>query len=185
MLRQRKAAGQTATDSAVILATVAAIALVALLWIAPAALAQEAEATGGGFAERPEAEEEYSELVDEDEQFAPKQQTYAFNPVQARKELKVGNYYAKKGSFRAAAGRYEEATRWDTNFAEAYWRLGTALEKLGRRDDAIAAYTSYLRVEPASKKARSVRRSLEQLQQSAERLPLSAEDSENRELTNR
>ncbi len=130
----------------------------------------------------PEGEraEDSGDFVDEDEQYAPRQQTYAFNPVQARKELKVGNYYAKKGSYRAAAGRYEEATRWDTNFGEAYWRLGAVLEKLGRQEEAIAAYASYLRVEPSGKKARSVRHSLEQIQQTMEQLPLSATDSTNR-----
>src|SRR5690348_1114057 len=29
---------------------------------------------------------------------------YAFNPLQALKEIRTGNYYYKKGAFRAAAG---------------------------------------------------------------------------------
>src|SRR5215467_2261039 len=33
---------------------------------------------------------------------------YAFNPLQAQKEIAVGNQYFKKGSFRAAAGRFTE-----------------------------------------------------------------------------
>ena len=35
---------------------------------------------------------------------------YGFNPLQAQKEIRTGNYYFKKGSYRAAAGRFEEAT---------------------------------------------------------------------------
>ena len=30
---------------------------------------------------------------------------YGFNPLQAQKEIRTGNYYFKKGSYRAAAGR--------------------------------------------------------------------------------
>ena len=138
-------------------------------------LAEEGAEGPDSFAERPE---EYSELVDEDEQFAPKEQVYAFNPVQARNELKVGNYYAKKGSYRAAAGRYVEATRWDPNFAEAYWRLGMAREKLAQPTEAIEAYSRYLAIEPTGKKARSIRRSLDTLRKAMERLPLAAEDSQ-------
>ena len=155
----------------------ARFALVAagLLCLLPAAPAQETSPHDSGFAER---SEQPGDLIDEDEDFAPKQSSYAFNPVQARKELKVGNYYAKKGSHRAAAGRYEEATRWDTNFAEAYMRLGMALEELDRDDKAIEAYTRFLRIEPDGKQARSVRRSLERLRQPAERPPPAAEEGE-------
>lgn len=165
-----------------ILATVAAVALLGLLCLVLPAHGQEAGVGGEGFAERPE---EVSELVDEDEQFAPKRQEYAFNPVQARNELKVGNYYAKKGSYRAAAGRYEEATRWDASFAEAYWRLGLALERLGSREEAVRAYTTFLRIEPDGRKARTVRRSLARLEEAAERLPLAAKDSEHGDLVSR
>ncbi len=150
--------------------------LVGLLCMVPAVHAQDAGAAEHGFAERSEA---HDGLVDEDEQFA-RPQSYAFNPLQAREELKVGRYYAKKGSLRAAAGRYQEATRWDANFAEAYWRLGKTLEKLERHEEAMEAYASYLRVEPSGKYARTVRRSLDQLRQSQDRLPLSAERSPTR-----
>lgn len=115
-----------------------------------------------------------AELVDEDEQYAPPQQVYAFNPVQAKNELKVGNYYAKKGSYRAAAGRYVEATRWDPGFGEAWRRLGMAREKLDQPAEAIAAYSRYLAIEPDGPKARGIRRSLGALRKAMEELPISA-----------
>lgn len=157
-----------------ILTAVRGFALLALLMGVPSALAEEEAQGPDSFAERPE---EYPELVDEDEQFAPREQVYAFNPVQARNELKVGNYYAKKGSFRAAAGRYVEATRWDPNFGEAYWRLGMAREKLNQPAEAFEAYSRYLAIEPTGKKARSVRRTLETLRKAVEQLPIAAGDS--------
>lgn len=147
-------------------------ALLAALLCASLAPADEASETPSKFAERPE---EYEGLVDEDEQYAPREQVYAFNPVQARAELKVGIYYSKKGSHRAAAGRYREATRWDSNFAEAYWRLGIALEKLDKPREALEAYASFLTIEPAGKKAREVGKRLARLRRTAEELPLAAQ----------
>ena len=123
------------------------------------------------FAERPA---EQSPLVDEDEDFAQPERTYAFNPVQANKELKVGNYYFKKGSYAAAATRYLEATRWDNNFADAFWRLGMTHEKLQNPREAIAAFTRFLALDPTGKKGRDVRRRLERMEQSLGELPLAA-----------
>src|SRR6266436_8461850 len=59
---------------------------------------------------------------EEDESLVPKE--YSFNPLQAAKELRVGNYYFKKGAYRAASQRFQEATKWDGTMAEAYLRLG-------------------------------------------------------------
>ena len=96
-------------------------------------------------------------LVDEDEdQLIEKQ--YVFNPILARKEFKVGNFYAKKGSHRAAAGRYLEATRWDPNFSEAYWKLGRSREKLKQADAALEAYRKYLDLDPTGRYAKTARK---------------------------
>ena len=128
------------------------------------------------FAERPA---EQSQLVDEDEDFARPERTYAFNPVQAAKELKVGNYYFKKGSYAAAASRYLEATRWDSNFADAFWRLGMTHERLKNPREAKDAYTRYLAIDPSGKKGREVRRRLAKIERSIENLPLAAVGDEN------
>ena len=138
--------------------------LVCLLGAAPG-LAEEPSTRAGDFAERPTESEG---LVDEDEEYARKEQTYAFNPVQARQELKVGNHYAKKGSYRAAAGRYLEATRWDAGFAEAYRRLGSAREELGQPEAALEAYRRYLEIEPNGKQARQVRERIGKLETGGE-----------------
>ena len=115
------------------------------------------------FAERPP---EIREMVDEDEDFAPPAQEYVFNPVQAQSELKIGNFYWKKGSHRAAERRYLEATRWDTGLAEAYRRLGMAREKLSEPAAAATAYTRFLEIEPTGKTARKVRARLATLAKS-------------------
>ncbi len=158
-----------------ILTAVRAIALSVLLLGGPPIGADEAASAPEGFSERPE---DRPELVDEDEEFNPRKQTYAFNPVQARNELKVGNHYFKKGSHKAAAGRYLEATRWDSNFGEAYWRLGLAREELGRSAEALEAYTNYLAVEPNGNRASQARARSAKLRKRIASLPLTARDEQ-------
>src|SRR6476620_11620500 len=83
---------------------------------------------------------------EEDESLVPKE--YSFNPLQASKELRVGNYYFKQHKYRAAAQRYAEATKWDGTLAEAYLRLGESKEKQHDKKAAADAYAKYLEVAP-------------------------------------
>src|SRR4051794_37762941 len=98
---------------------------------------------------------------EEDESLAPKE--YSFNPLQASKELKIGNYYFKKGSYRAAAQRFLEATRWDNTLAEAFLRLGEAREKQRDHKAAAEAYAKYLELAPDAKDAAEVKKRLAKL----------------------
>jgi tetratricopeptide (TPR) repeat protein len=104
------------------------------------------------------AEEEPPE---EDANLKPKE--YAFNPLQANKELQVGNEYLKKHSYKAAAGRFREATKWNPNLAEAWLRLGEAEEKRKNRQDAKEAYAKYLELQPEAKDAGEIRKKIASL----------------------
>jgi tetratricopeptide (TPR) repeat protein len=98
------------------------------------------------------------EPPEEDESLIPKE--YSFNPLQAEKELGVGKQYFKKGSYKAAARRFEEATKWNPGLAEAYLRLGEAREKLKDRQAAQQAYAKFLELAPADKRTAAVRKKL-------------------------
>ena len=75
-----------------------------------------------------------------------------------------GNYYFKKGSYRAAAGRFEEATKWNSGEPEAWLRLGEAQEHLKDHKAAAAAIISkYLQLAGDSKIADEIRKKLEKL----------------------
>src|SRR6266404_716342 len=95
---------------------------------------------------------------EEDEALVPKE--YSFNPLQASKELKVGNYYFKQGKYRAASLRFLEATRWDGTLVEAFLRLGEAREKQHDRKGAAEAYAKYLELAPDAKDAADVKKRL-------------------------
>ena len=99
------------------------------------------------------------EPPEEDETLVPKKD-YPFNPLEAAKELKTGDFYFKKGKYKAAAGRFREATLWNPGFAEAYFRLGEAQEKLRDKKAAHEAYAKFLDLAPQDKRAAEVRNKL-------------------------
>lgn len=98
------------------------------------------------------------EPPEEDENLKTKE--YSFNPLQAQKELNIGNFYFKRGSFKAAAGRFEEAIKWNPGYADAYLRLGEAREKLGQKKEATEAYKAFLENAPDHKRAAEIKKKI-------------------------
>lgn len=99
----------------------------------------------------------------EEEDVTAKERTYEFNPIQAENEIRVGRFYMRRGRWKAAAGRFEEAAKWNPQAAEAYLLLGQAREKLKDAAAARAAYEKFLELSPESKDAAGVRRRLAKL----------------------
>lgn len=89
---------------------------------------------------------------------------YTFNPIQARKELQIGDFYFKKGRYRAAAGRYDRASKWQPGLAEAYYKLGVARERTNETQQALDAYRKYLAAAPSSRRAPEVKKKITDLQ---------------------
>lgn len=85
---------------------------------------------------------------------------YTFNPLQAEKEVRTGNFYAKKGNHKAASQRYLEATKWNPGLAEAWLRLGESLEKRKDGKGAKEAYAKYLELAPDAKNAALIKKKL-------------------------
>jgi tetratricopeptide (TPR) repeat protein len=119
-----------------------------------------ASAVSIGFAQAQQRDkrQEPAEPPEEDEILKPKE--YVFNPLQAEKELKIGNFYFKKGSWKAASLRYTEATLWNPGFANAWLRLGEAREKMKDTEGAREAYKKFLELAPEDKRAGEVKKKL-------------------------
>ncbi|MDX2153416.1 MAG: tetratricopeptide repeat protein [Bryobacteraceae bacterium] len=113
--------------------------------------------------EPPEPPEEDATLTEE--------KTYTFNPIEANKHFKIGNFYFKKGSYKAAALRYREATRWNPMMMEAYLKLGESYERLKDQKQARETYAKFLELAPDAKEAGSIRRKLAELERSESRQP--------------
>lgn len=118
------------------------------LTLAGAVFAQEPRPQGPVPVEPPE----------EDASYLPKE--YAFNPIQAEKEMTVGAFYFKKGNYRAASRRFEEATKWNPGLAAAYLRLGEAQDRMKEKDAAREAYAKFLELAPDAKEAAQIRKKL-------------------------
>ncbi|HEY3741679.1 MAG TPA: tetratricopeptide repeat protein [Bryobacteraceae bacterium] len=98
------------------------------------------------------------EPPEEDESLKPK--VYTFNPLQAQRDLRTGEFYYKKGSWKAAANRFEDATQYDPSLADAFLRLGEAREKLHDPKAARKAFQKYLELKPDSKEAASIKKKI-------------------------
>ena len=98
---------------------------------------------------------------EEDTSLAVKE--YAFNPLQAENELKIGNFYFKTGKYRSAAMRFQEATKWNQGYSDAWLRLGETEEKLKDPKAAKEAYTKYLELASDAKNASEIRKKLQKL----------------------
>jgi len=108
--------------------------------------------------QREPAKQEEQAPPEEDENLQTKE--YSFNPLQAAKELRVGNYYFKKGSYNAAMMRFREATKWNGGLSEAWLRLAEAAEKQKDTKSAREAYSKYLELEPQAKNADEIKKKL-------------------------
>jgi len=86
---------------------------------------------------------------------------YAFNPLKAEQEMKVGDFYWKRGSYQAAAGRYKEASLWNPGLAAAFLKLGECYQKLKQVEQAHEAFEKYLAIEPDGKRAAEVRKRID------------------------
>ena len=102
-----------------------------------------------------------AEPPEEDESAKPKE--YAFNPLQAQKEVEVGDEYLKKGAIGAARARYTEAIKWNPTLAEAYLKLGKAEEKFKDLKAAKEAYSKYLQLAPDAKNAAEIKKKVSKM----------------------
>jgi tetratricopeptide (TPR) repeat protein len=104
----------------------------------------------------PAAQEQ--EPPEEDPDLKPKE--YSFNPLEASRNIIAGNFYFKKGNFRAATRRYLEASKWDPTSAEALLKLGEADEKMRDFPAARQAYEKYLTVATDAKDLDAVKKKI-------------------------
>ena len=105
------------------------------------------------------AQQNPSEPPEEDEGL--KGQEYALNPVQAKKEFSAGNFYWRKGSYRAAALRYREASRWDPGFTDAFLKWGESAEKQKDYVAAREAFAKYFELAEDQKSVAELKKRME------------------------
>jgi len=122
------------------------------------------------FAESPQKKNEKKEPAKQEEEQPPPDEdaaanakVYSFNPLQAQKEVRTGEFYFKKGSYRAAATRFREATKWNPGYAQAWLRLGDAAEKQNDGKTVAEAYAKYLELQPDARNAPEIKKKLDKV----------------------
>jgi tetratricopeptide (TPR) repeat protein len=95
---------------------------------------------------------------EEDESVAPKK--YVLNPLEAKRNIDIGNEDFKGGHYQGALIRYTDATRYNPSSAEAFLRLGLVQEKLHNADKAKAAFEKAIKLAPDSKFAAEAKKKL-------------------------
>jgi tetratricopeptide (TPR) repeat protein len=97
-----------------------------------------------------------------DEEEAAKEKP--FNPMEADRVLKVGDYYFKRKNYDAAIQRYMEALEYQPNRFDAYEALGRAYEKQGAREKALRVYLDFLQKYPEAPRAKEFKEKAAKLQ---------------------
>lgn len=92
---------------------------------------------------------------------APKK--YVLNPLEAKRNIEIGNFYWKKADYLGALDRYKDASRYNPHSAEAFLRVGEAEEKLHHETAAKTAFQKVIKISPDSKFASEAKKKLASL----------------------
>jgi tetratricopeptide (TPR) repeat protein len=98
-----------------------------------------------------------------DEDASGSTEVFSFNPLKSKKDVETGDYYFKKGDYKAAAMRFRTAVKWNEGNADAWLYLGKAEEKREQPRAARSAYEKYLQLAGNTKSAVEVKKRLEKL----------------------
>jgi len=76
----------------------------------------------------------------------------------------VAKFYEDSGDLNAAYLRVRDAVKVQPSDPEAHYALGHLAQKLNKREEAIAEFSSYIQLEPDGQKIKQAQKSLAQLQ---------------------
>lgn len=95
---------------------------------------------------------------EEDQSYATEK--FVFDPLEAKRNVQIGDFYWRKGDYIGAKNRYLRAVKFDPNSANAYYKLGKAEDKLHNPSAAKAALKKAIQLAPDSKIAREAKKQL-------------------------
>ena len=78
-------------------------------------------------------------------------------------DLTIAKYYGQSGNKMGAYLRAKDAVKTQPDYPEAHFVLGEAARRLGKNDEALAEFTTYLKLAPNGERAKSAEKALESL----------------------
>jgi tetratricopeptide (TPR) repeat protein len=124
----------------------------------PAAPEKPADAPPAGSSPKKAAPQKNKDNATESADDQPK-----WDPQKAEKDIKVGQYYMKKGDVDAAIDRFQDAIDAKPGYAVPFRYLGEAQEKKGLKKPAIKSYQRYLDLYPKAEDAEKIKKKIEKL----------------------
>jgi tetratricopeptide (TPR) repeat protein len=94
----------------------------------------------------------------------PKIEKLQSDEERAEEDLKVSKYYEQAGSLNAAYLRAQDAVKSLPSDPETHFALAHIAQKLEKKDEAIAEYNAYLKLDPDGLKIKQAQKALDQLQ---------------------
>ena len=93
---------------------------------------------GVALAQDPPAGRPKPRLIRDDQtQLQPEEEVIVPNAAQAKEHIRVGDFYFKRKNYKAAADRYEDATKYGPTWSQGYEKLASALEQMEEYQKAI------------------------------------------------
>lgn len=78
--------------------------------------------------------------------------------------MRVAKFYSGVGNYQGAYLRGKDAIKIMPNDAESHFVLAQAAQKLNRKDEAIAEYDQYLKLDPGGDWSKAAEKALGELQ---------------------
>jgi hypothetical protein len=78
-------------------------------------------------------------------------------------DLSVARYYGQSGNKMGAYLRAKDAVKTQPDYAEGHFVLGEAARRLGKNDEAVAEFTTYLKLAPDGEHAKAAEKSTAEL----------------------
>jgi len=94
----------------------------------------------------------------------PKIEKLQSDEERAEEDLKIAKYYEEAGSLNAAYLRAQDAVKSLPSDPETHFALAHIAQKLEKKDQAIAEYNTYLKLDPDGLKIKQAQKALSQLQ---------------------
>jgi len=94
----------------------------------------------------------------------PKVEKLQSDEDRVEEDLKVARFYEGKGDLNAAYMRLRDAVKSLPNDSESHYALARMAEKMQKRDEAIAEYSAYLKLEPDGENVPKAQKAIDQLQ---------------------
>jgi tetratricopeptide (TPR) repeat protein len=93
-----------------------------------------------------------------------------FNPLEAEKDVEVGQFYLKQGKYDAAIERFKDASLAVPTYALPWHLMGQAYEKKGDIAESIKSYQKYLKLYPHAPERKKIEDHIIELQKKQEQL---------------